>query len=141
AILRDSVVGARRAVPGTTAVAAATLIPLLPNTAMTSFTVPAAAPAEGLIQTRQITYVVTPGYAEAIALRLRQGRIFNEGDVGAGVPPMLVNDEFVRRYFPHASVIRRRHRNLYPSNPPLDTEFVGVVGPALKRGNDRRPEP
>jgi putative ABC transport system permease protein len=141
AILIDRVLAASRSLPGVTAVGAGTMMPLLPNTAMTSFTVSSAAPGEGLIQTRQITYVVTPGYAEAIGLRLRQGRLFNEGDVGAGVRPMLVNDEFVRRYFPRASVIGRRFRNLYPSDPPMDTEIVGIVGAVLKDGNDRRPEP
>jgi ABC-type antimicrobial peptide transport system permease subunit len=54
---------------------------------------------------------------------------------------MVVNDEFVRRYFPNATVIGRRFRNLYPSDPPMDTEIIGVVGAVLKDGNDRRPEP
>jgi putative ABC transport system permease protein len=141
AILIDRVLAASRSLPGITAAGAGTMMPLLPNTAMTTFTIPAAVSAEGLIQTRQITYIVTPGYAESIGLRLQQGRLFNEGDVGAGIRPMIVNDEFVRRYFPHATVIGRRFRNLYPSDPPMETEIIGIVGAVLKDGNDRRPEP
>jgi putative ABC transport system permease protein len=139
--LIDRVLETARSFPGTIAAGAGTMMPLLPMTAMTSFTVAGAAPGEGPIHTRQITYVVTPGYAEALSLRLRQGRLFNDADVGAGVRPMIVNDEFVRRYFPHAPVLERRFRNLYPSDPPIETEIVGVVGSVLKDGNDRRPEP
>jgi putative ABC transport system permease protein len=141
ALLIDRVLTASRSLPGVSAAGAGTMMPLLPNTAMTSFTIPAAVSADGVIQARQITYVVTPGYAEAVGLRLQQGRLFNEGDVGAGIRPMVVNDEFVRRYFPNATVIGRRFRNLYPSDPPMDTEIIGVVGAVLKDGNDRRPEP
>jgi len=139
--LIDRVLTASRSLPGITAAGAGTMMPLLPNTAMTTFRIPAAVAAEGLIQTRQVTYIVTPGYAEAIGLRLQQGRLFNAGDVGAGIRPMIVNDEFVRRYFPQATMIGRRFRNLYPSDPPMDTEIVGVVAAVLKDGNDRRPEP
>jgi predicted permease len=141
ASLIEHVLDVTRSLPGTTAAGAGTMMPLLPMTAMTSFTVPGAMPGDGLIQTRQITYVVTSGYAEALSLRLRQGRLFNDADVGAGVRPMIVNDEFVRRYFPRAPVIGRRFSNLYPSDPPMETEIVGIVGSVLKDGNDRRPEP
>ena len=141
ALLIDRVLTASRSLPGVAAAGAGTMMPLLPNTAMTFFTIPADVSADGMIRARQITYVVTPGYAEAVGLRLQQGRLFNEGDVGAGIRPMLVNDEFVRRYFPHAAVIGRRFRNLYPSDPPMDTEIIGVFGAVLKDGNDRRPEP
>ena len=104
-------------------------MPLLPNTAMTTFTIPAAVSADGVIQARQITCVVTPGHAEAVGLRLQQGRLFNEGDVGAGIRPMVVNDEFVRRYFPNARD-RPALQESVSERSPMDTEIIGLSAPS-----------
>ena len=43
--------------------------------------------------------VVTPGYFEAMGLKLREGRFFNAGDDMTGPLSMIVNETFVQRYF------------------------------------------
>ena len=83
-----------------------------------------------------LRYVVTPGYAEALRLRLLDGRTFDERDAGSGVLKMIVNQEFARLYLPPNPVGTR----LVWGEPP-EAEIVGVVGNVLKDGNDRSPRP
>jgi putative ABC transport system permease protein len=53
-----------------------------------------------------IMRIVTRGYFEALGIRLVEGRSFSEA--GRAVhPELIVNDEFVRRYFPGANPIGR----------------------------------
>ena len=49
---------------------------------------------------RSFQYVVTPGYAEALGLRLKSGRSFREFDLTSDVRPWVVNQEFARLYLP-----------------------------------------
>ena len=90
--------------------------------------------------TRSATYIVTPGYAEALGLRLLDGRFFTSADTRPGTQKMLVNEEFVRQYFAGAAV-GRRFTNLSGEDNDTTTEIVGVVGNVLKDGNDREPQP
>jgi putative ABC transport system permease protein len=92
------------------------------------------------VMTRSITYVATPGYAEAMRMRLRQGRFFTREDQRPGVRPLIVNEEFVRRYL-RGTVIGRRFDRLYAGEGSVPTEIVGVVGNVLKDGNSLSPEP
>jgi predicted permease len=43
--------------------------------------------------------VVTPGYFEAMGLKLREGRVFTASDDMSGSLAMIVNETFVKRYF------------------------------------------
>jgi hypothetical protein len=90
--------------------------------------------------TRSITYVATPGYAEAVGLRLREGRFFTRDDQRPGIRSLIVNEEFVRRYL-RGPVVGRRFERLYSDEGVVPTEIVGVVGNVLKDGNAFAPEP
>lgn len=90
--------------------------------------------------TRSATYIVTPGYAEALGLRLRDGRFFTDADTRPGTQKMLVNEEFVRQYLA-GSAVGRRFTNLSGDDTNTTTEIVGIVGNVLKDGNDREPQP
>jgi hypothetical protein len=90
--------------------------------------------------TRAVTYVITPGYAEALGLRLRAGRFFTAGDQRPGIRAVIVNDEFVRRYL-RGTVVGRRFPRIYATEGDTPTEIVGVIGNVLKDGHDREPEP
>jgi predicted permease len=129
-----------RAVPGVRAAGAGSMMPLLNVSAVTTFNLPPDAGAGKPTQTRTLTYIVTPGYAQAVGLRLRAGRFFDDRDAAAGTRAMIVNDEFVRRYLSDAPVVGRRFPALY-ANETVQTEIVGVVGTVLKDGNDRQPQP
>jgi len=135
-----SALGELRATPGVRAAGAGSMMPLQSVTAVTTFTLPPDAGAGKPAETRALTYIVTPGYAEALGLRLREGRFFTERDASAGTRAMIVNDEFVRRYLSSAPVAGRRFPALY-LNENVVTEIVGVVGTVLKDGNDRQPQP
>ena len=147
-----------RATPGVAAAGAANMIPLMSMTAITSFTLPPDAGGGKPTMTRALTYNITPGYAEALRLRLKEGRFFSEQDAAlvrlkadlrdagtpgrpatAGIRFMIVNEEFVRQYLTAGPVAGRRFSDL--AEKGTTTEIVGVVGNVLKDGNDRQPQP
>ena len=132
-----------RDMPGVAAAGAGAMIPLMARTAVTGFALPehltGGKPAHG----RALVYWITPGYAEALGLRLRDGRFFVEADARAGNLATIVNEEFLRQ---HVSAGVRRVAgltipNLVGQNPGQIAEIVGVVGNVLKDGNDRQPQP
>jgi putative ABC transport system permease protein len=128
-----------RTSPGVTAAGAGNMMPLVRLTAITTFPVPAV-PGGIPAMTRSATYIVTPGYAEALGLRLRDGRFFTDADTRPGTQKMLVNEEFVRQYLA-GSAVGRRFTNLSGDDTNTTTEIVGIVGNVLKDGNDREPQP
>ena len=139
AALIDHLLTRLRATPGVTAAGAGNMMPLVGMTAITMFPVPPL-PGGTPVTARSATYVVTPGYAEALGLRLREGRFFTDADVRPGTRKMIVNEEFARQYLAGAAV-GRRLTDLYRDEPNLTTEIIGVVGDVLKDGNDRAAQP
>lgn len=119
---------------------AATTMPMVAMTAVTSFPIAPSPSSDTTVMTRSVTYVATPGYAEAVRLRLREGRFFTSDDQRPGVRPLIVNEEFVRRYL-RGPVVGRRFERLHPEEGNVPTEIVGVVGNVLKDGNTFAPEP
>lgn len=131
-----------RATPGVTSAGAANMLPLLPLTAVTGVTLPAAVGGGKPTSGRVLSYVVTPGYAEAMQLRLKEGRLFEERDAASGERAAIVNEEFVRQFLTGPSAVGVRLGPLYEGENAAATTIVGVVGDVLKDGNDsvRQPE-
>jgi predicted permease len=131
-----------RTLPGVRAAGASNMLPLMPVTAMTSFQIASTLGSEP-IRTRQRSYTVTSGYAQAIGLRVREGRLFLDSDTGAKSRVIVVNDEFVRRYISGEPVAGRRVSIVddIPGARAQETTVVGVVHNVLKDGNDRPAEP
>jgi predicted permease len=81
---------------------------------------------------------VTPGYAEAMRMPLRKGRLITDADSAAAAPVVLVNDEFVRKFYKDRDVI-----GLHIRLAGVQREIVGVVGNARASssglGGDRSP--
>jgi putative ABC transport system permease protein len=148
--LIDGALERLRATPGVVSAGAANMIPLMSMTAITSLTLPPDAGGGKPTTTRSLTYNVTPGYAEALRLRLKEGRFFRDEDIvrlkpdaaglAGGMRFMIVNEEFVRQYLTPGPVAGRRFADLSGENGTT-TEIVGVVGNVLKDGNDRQPQP
>jgi putative ABC transport system permease protein len=128
-----------RAMPGIAAAGAASTMPMVSTSAITSFPVEPA-PGDEPVMTRSLTYTVTPGYAETVGLRLRAGRLFKPEDQRPGVRAIIVNEEFVRRYL-RGDAVGRRFARLYVNEKEAPTEIVGVVGNVLKDGYDGEPMP
>jgi putative ABC transport system permease protein len=130
-----------RGLPGVVAAGAGNMAPLMPNTMLASSTWPEPGPRGERITARAVLFVVTPGFAEALALRLREGRLLTEADAASGVRSLLVNEEFARSYMADGRpVVGRRYEGVFgPAN--VTSEIVGVVANVLKDGLDTRPQP
>lgn len=68
---------------------------------------------------------VTPDYFQTIGATLLRGRYFNDRDDGARPRVVIVNEAFVRQFFPHEDPIGKQLSPL--SNPPKPIEIVGEV--------------
>jgi len=126
------------AIPGVEAAGAGNMAPLVPSATITRFDLPGAGPDSEPVTAQAITYVVTPGYAEALSLRLLEGRLLAPGDLGAGTRALVVNEHFARAYLAGGPVVGRRFELLHGPDARL-TEIVGVVGDVLKDGLDAEP--
>jgi putative ABC transport system permease protein len=129
--LADAIVERVRGVPGVQAAGASNMAPLGDTTMVAGFRLAGDRPEP--VIARGLGYVVTPGYFTALQLRLREGRLLTDGDVAAGITPLIVNDDFVRAFFNDGrAVVGRRFENIL--EPGRTTEIVGVVGNVLKNG-------
>jgi putative ABC transport system permease protein len=139
AALVSTLLDRSRATPGVTAAGAGNMMPLDGATSIAGFPAPWTAPGAAPVSARALRYTVTPGYAEALDLRLRRGRLFTEADITSGTRAWIVNEEFARLYLPPDPVNYRFEQKT--DNGPVANEVVGVVGNVLKDGNDRKPQP
>jgi putative ABC transport system permease protein len=125
-----------RAVPGVTAAAYSTGVPMLgaPDTSVMIAGQPVPEPGKA----PQVTfYVASPGYLETMNIPLVRGRFFGEHD-DAGAPLVGVVDEvFARTIFPGEDAVGKRLRGYGPGMP--DMEIVGVVG-HVSQGGPGAPE-
>ena len=137
----DSALDRLRSMRGVSAAGAGAMIPLMRATAVASFALPESVSGGKAARGRALVYWITPGYAEALGLRLREGRFFVDADVRAGHLVTIVNQEFVRQHLAVQQVVGLTVPNLVGQEPGVTAEIVGVVGNVLKDGNDRQPQP
>jgi len=128
-----------RATPGVASAGAGNMMPLDRSTQIAGFPAPWTPPGAAPATARALTYQVTPGYAEALDLRLRRGRLFTEADQASGTRAWVVNEEFARQYLPPNPIGYRFDQKLDTATVP--NEVVGIVANVLKDGNDRKPQP
>ena len=102
-------------VPGVQAVGAARTLPLAFDPApMQAFDI-VGGPPPGQGEIREaVVGVATPGYFPAMRIALRRGRLFDNRDAPKAPNVALVNEAFVRRYFP----IRTLSAKLWTSAAP-----------------------
>jgi predicted permease len=130
-----------RTTTGVTAAGGGTMMPLDSNTVLAGFPVTPLPERtdKPSVTAAALTYTITPGYAEALGLRLRSGRLFTDRDATRSVEKLIVNEEFARMYLPgHPVGVRLRW-----GEPPMPetAEIVGIVANVLKDGNERLPQP
>src|SRR4030095_15601473 len=83
---------------------------------------------------------VSPTFFHTLRIPLVLGRLFNHTDVPSGLRVVVVNQAFVRRYFPAENPIGRRVA--FGTAPDANTSWltiVGVVGDTRRGGLDRQP--
>ena len=137
----ESVLARVRALRSVSAAGAAAMIPLMTRTAIEPFVLPESLTGGKPTHGRALVYWITPGYAEAIGLRLRAGRFFEATDAHAGRLVTIVNEEFIRRHLDVPQVTGLVIPHLAGQEQNVSAEIVGVVGNVLKDGNDRQPQP
>ena len=125
-----------RAVPGVAEAAVATAIPLRGWGDGMPFRLPEK--PDEIVGTG--FKIVTPGYFQALGLRVIAGRLLDDRDRTGSLPVVVVNESFVRRYSPNQNAIGRRIlvEQILPSRrglgPQIAWEIVGVVADEKGRG-------
>jgi predicted permease len=136
-----SVVERARALPGVVAAGAGNMMPLDRMSQIAGFPAPWTRPGSAPGSARALQYVVTPGYAEALGLRLKRGRLFRERDAASDVRPWIVNEEFARLYLPPDPIGYAWTVAATQTAPERTNEIVGVIANVLKFGNDAAAQP
>jgi putative ABC transport system permease protein len=88
---------------------------------------------EGVAPDPKLTYdandrVVTPGYFEAMRIRLRRGWLFEPGDGPDAEPVVIVNETMARMFWPNQNPIGKRLQFANPPDKAPWCRIVGVVG-------------
>jgi predicted permease len=118
------------------AAGAGNMMPFSDSITIAAFDIPGSVGNGENVRTRAVYYIVTPGYAEALGLRLRAGRYLNASDATfSDVRRVVVSDEFVRQYLSPDRVIGLQLPPRAPGLPRL--EIVGVVATQRQAGNDQ----
>jgi putative ABC transport system permease protein len=125
-----------RAVPGVSQAAVATAIPLRGWGDGMPFRLPEK--PDEIVGTG--FKIVTPGYFQALGLRVIAGRLLDDRDRTGSLPVVVVNESFVRRYSPNQNAIGKRIlvEQILPSRrglgPQVAWEIVGIVADEKGRG-------
>jgi len=139
--LAESVLERLRGIPGVRVAGAGSMAPFGNMIISAGFQLPGMTTADGRPLFAQAYYaVITPGYAEALGMRLLEGRFFREADIASPVLPMLVNASFAKRYFIDGNAATgRRFTGLFGADDSI-VEVVGVVADVLPASLDAEPQ-
>jgi putative ABC transport system permease protein len=88
--------------------------------------------------------IVTPGYTEALGMRLKEGRWFRAEDTTSAIRPILVNEAFAKAYLADGRPIAgRTFPGMFPRwlGKHTAVTIVGVVKDVLPADLDARPQP
>ncbi|MDQ3170527.1 MAG: ABC transporter permease [Acidobacteriota bacterium] len=138
----NSVLERVRAMPGVEAAGAANMAPFGGSTAISGFTLPGAVTADGQpVQARALSHTITPGYMEALGMRVVEGRLPTQADAAPASRAMLVNEAFAQTYLGDGRpVVGRRYTGLM-GDDKTPFEIIGIVANTLPADLDGKPEP
>jgi predicted permease len=83
---------------------------------------------------------VSPNYFDLLKIPLKKGRVFSNHDDDAAKKVVVVNEAFLRKFFPLQDPVGQRVRD-NASRTATESEIVGVVGDVRDQGLDLPPEP
>jgi putative ABC transport system permease protein len=128
-----------RRLPGVEAVGTTSHLPVSGMDGRTGLAIEGVAPPDPNLPRRAHTRFVSPGYFQAMGLRIVQGRPFLDSDRAGSQPVMIVNETAAKKYFPQGKALGHRgHRGGVPG-PWADV--VGVVADVRHWGLDVEPRP
>jgi predicted permease len=87
---------------------------------------------------------VTPDYFKVFRIPLFRGRLFNLRDLGNSTPVLLVNNSFVKKYFPKENPVGQLitiGKGLGPQFTDPPRQIVGVVGDVREAGLGQKDTP
>jgi putative ABC transport system permease protein len=129
------------AIPSVTGASGATCLPLAGRDCWPSVFVIDGRPAPGKDDMLHAHFnAVAPGYLKALQIPLMRGRDLNEHDDLHSQPVVLVNESFVRQFFPQTDPLGKRIRQGYAGDKNV-YQIVGVVGDARRDSPDVPPAP
>jgi predicted permease len=114
------------ALPGVTAVTAASPLPLDGATANARWGTEAAAADPSLFQQTNVHFVL-PGYFEAMRTRLIEGRTFTDADNDPARLGVVIDEVLARKAFGAEPAVGRRLLMRIRTNEPETVEVIGVV--------------
>ncbi|HEU5039369.1 MAG TPA: ABC transporter permease [Gemmatimonadales bacterium] len=141
AALFDRVLPALAAVPGVQGVAATSVMPFGGNWSTASFEIEGYTPPENQPGPWGDIRRVNPGFFEAMRIPVTRGRTLGEQDRDGTPLVAVIDEEFVRRYWPGQDPLGKRF-TFGPPDGVTDTsanewiEVVGVVGHTAHEGLD-----
>ena len=118
------------AIPGVSAAGASNMVPFGGILSSVSFALPGMTTPDGRpVVARALQAIVTTGYAEALGMRLQEGRFFRPEDTTSAIHPLLVNDVFAKTYFTDGRpTTGRRFIGLFPRMLGRSDAVFDVVG-------------
>jgi len=119
-----------RALPGVSAAAIATTLPLSGSDIGVSFTIEGR-PADPGTRTSAEYFGISPDYFSTLGIPVRRGRTFTERDSANSPEVIVINDTLAAKYWPNEDAIGKRMTIGYAQSGPR--EVVGIVG-TVKRG-------
>jgi predicted permease len=129
-----------RALPGVEGAATVLHLPLAGRTWSAVVEVEGQPAVMGDAQPRVPWQSISTGYLETAGIPLLQGRDFATSDASDGTRVALVNDAFVRDYFPGGGALGHRIRTRFGPTQEWAT-IVGVVGAVLHDSLSAAPRP
>jgi putative ABC transport system permease protein len=129
-------------VPGVTTVGASSGLPLAVASGDWSFDIEGRPRVNGRRPGAADWYVVTPGYFEALRIRVVAGRTPRAWDTGGSTPVIFLNETAARGIFPGENPVGRRVMlsRSRGFEQPWRT-IAGVIADVRQRGLDRPPRP
>ena len=114
--------------PGIEAIGAVSPLPFGGDSRGTTFTIVGQPPPSAGLEPSASHLVIDSGYFRAMQIPLKNGRAFDARDQANSKPVVMVNEAFVKKFFPNQNPIGQ---NLVvgasPSDPKPAREIIGVV--------------
>jgi len=129
------------AAPGVVSTTTTTQVPMTPSLVMTRFLIEGAPPlAPGTFPIAQMRFVA-PGFFSTLGLGLRQGRIFNQGELDRRANVVVVNQAFADRYLKDMTLSNAQVILGVMSTTPTKIPVIGIVANSHDLGVDTQPQP
>jgi putative ABC transport system permease protein len=128
-----------RAIPGVAAAALGSDLPLDGGSAASFY----AAEGQSAVNVQNVPRIyvhrVTPDFFSTLRIPIVSGRTFNDAEISATLPAVIVSEGVVKRFWPGQDPIGKRVKfgSLASSNPWLS--IIGVVGEVKYRGLPQNP--